>query len=402
MSLPLQGHLAGVHAHQAEHGLEQRGLAGAVGPDDADHLAGVGDQAAAVEDVDAGQVARYDVLGLDDRVAAARRRDAGCLGGLRHADSPSRSASSAATSAAISSKRFVAEQRVVAEVGVVVRTEIGVDDGRVGHHRVGRALGDDPALGHHHDPVGDVPDDVHVVLDEEHGHALVAQGLDVAEQRLGERGVHTGHRLVEHDHRRVAHQGPRHLEELALAAGEAAGVVVLLGVQLEAVEQLDGLLLDGLLLRAPGRLEHAGEQVLAALAAGPQHHVVHHRHPVEGLGQLEGTDHPGERDRRGRGLVELAALERPVRPRLGRARLVETRDQVEERRLAGTVGPDQGGDDAALHLEVLDVHGGHAAEVADDVVDLEDRVRLGRARLGRDPGHQGAARLRVGQLAGRP
>ena len=83
-----------------------------------------------------------------------------------------------------------------------------------------------PALGHHHDPVGDVAHDVHVVLDEQHGHALVAQGLDVPEQRLGQRRVHARHRLVEHDHLRVAHQRPGHLEQLALAAGEAAGVVV--------------------------------------------------------------------------------------------------------------------------------------------------------------------------------
>ena len=68
------------------------------------------------------------------------------------------------------------------------------------------------------------------------------------EQRLGQRRVHPGHRLVEHDHLRVAHQGPRHLEQLALAAGEAAGVVVLLLEQLEAVEELLGLGLDLLLL----------------------------------------------------------------------------------------------------------------------------------------------------------
>ena len=52
-----------------------------------------------------------------------------------------------------------------------------------------RTLGDDLALGHHDDPVGDVADHVHVVLDEEHRHALVAQVLDVAEQRLRQRGL---------------------------------------------------------------------------------------------------------------------------------------------------------------------------------------------------------------------
>ena len=76
----------------------------------------------------------------------------------------------------------VGEEGVVAEVGVVVGAEVGVDDGLVGHHLIGAALGDDAALCHHHDPVGDVADHVHVVLDEQHRHPLVAQGLDVAQQ----------------------------------------------------------------------------------------------------------------------------------------------------------------------------------------------------------------------------
>ena len=79
--------------------------------------------------------------------------------------------------------------------------EVGVDDGLVVHDRLGRTLGDDAALRHHDDPVGDVAHHVHVVLDEEHGHAEVLEVEDVVEQRLGERRVDAGHRLVEHDQR---------------------------------------------------------------------------------------------------------------------------------------------------------------------------------------------------------
>ena len=82
------------------------------------------------------------------------------------------------------------------------------------------------ALGHHDDPVADVAHDVHVVLDEHHGNALDPQALHVAEQRLGERRVHAGHRLVEHDQLRVGHHRPRHLEQLALPARERAGELV--------------------------------------------------------------------------------------------------------------------------------------------------------------------------------
>ena len=41
---------------------------------------------------------------------------------------------------------------------------------------------DDLPLGHDDDPVADVADHVHVVLDEEHRHALLAQVLDVLQQ----------------------------------------------------------------------------------------------------------------------------------------------------------------------------------------------------------------------------
>ena len=55
----------------------------------------------------------------------------------------------------------------------MVGTEVGVDDVRLPEISVGRALGDDPALGHHHDPVADLVHHVHVVLDEQDGPALV-------------------------------------------------------------------------------------------------------------------------------------------------------------------------------------------------------------------------------------
>ena len=57
---------AGAHGDEAEHGLEERRLAGAVGADDADELARGDGEVAAVEDVDLGHVAGDEVGGLDD------------------------------------------------------------------------------------------------------------------------------------------------------------------------------------------------------------------------------------------------------------------------------------------------------------------------------------------------
>src|SRR5262245_39659906 len=49
--------------------------------------------------------------------------------------------------------------------------EVGLDHARIGANLVGRALGDLLAHVEHGDAVGDVHDDAHVVLDQDHGNA---------------------------------------------------------------------------------------------------------------------------------------------------------------------------------------------------------------------------------------
>ena len=71
----------------------------------------------------------------------------------------------------------------------MVLSQVGVDHCRVGHDRRGRSFGDDGSLTHHHDPVADVVHHVHVVFDEQDRHAFFAQFLDVAQQRLRQRGL---------------------------------------------------------------------------------------------------------------------------------------------------------------------------------------------------------------------
>src|SRR5690606_16659672 len=57
---------AGSDRNESEERLQERGLAGAVGADDADELALAHLHRASVEDVDAGQVASGDVVGMQD------------------------------------------------------------------------------------------------------------------------------------------------------------------------------------------------------------------------------------------------------------------------------------------------------------------------------------------------
>src|ERR671920_1984399 len=77
--------------------------------------------------------------------------------------------------------------------------------------------------------------------------------------------------------------------------------------------------------------------------------------------------------------AQVLAVERPGPG----VRLVEPREQVEQRRLAGTVGPDQPGDATPLDLQVVDGDSGQAPEGAGDAVDDDRRVRLRDADLPR-------------------
>ena len=105
--------------------------------------------------------------------------------------------------------------------------EVGVDHGLVGADLVRLAVGDHRALGHHDHPVGVVHHHLHVVLDEQEGDPVLgAQALHVVEQPPAEGRVDARHRLVEQQEARLRHQRPGELEQLALAAGERAGVLV--------------------------------------------------------------------------------------------------------------------------------------------------------------------------------
>src|SRR5690606_39537672 len=90
-------------------------------------------------------------------------------------------------------------------------------------------------------------------------------------------GVHARHRLVEHDELRVAHERAGHLEQLALAARERGGEVLLLGVELEARQELARLLLDLGLLPAPQEGQEPGPDALAGLLRRAELHVLEYR-----------------------------------------------------------------------------------------------------------------------------
>ena len=107
-----------------------------------------------------------------------------------------------------------------------------------------------------------------------------------------------------------------------------------------------------------------------AVAADEQ--VAQHARVVEQLDVLERARdaHAGDLVRRHAGDVAILVEQAP------RGRLVEPRDHVEDRRLAGAVGADDGEDLALADLEIDVVDRLEAAEVERETVDLEVAHRL--------------------------
>ena len=101
---------------------------------------------------------------------------------------------------------------------------------------------------HHHQPVDQFHHEVHVVLDDQDRHALLAQ----LAQQVGERhlllAAQAGGRLVEHQQHRVGGQRARDLEDALRAQRQAAGQFVRAVAEADAVQLALRLLQDLALL----------------------------------------------------------------------------------------------------------------------------------------------------------
>ena len=96
--------------------------------------------------------------------------------------------------------------------------------GLVGHDRVGRVEGEQRAVVHDGDPLGEPDHDLHVVLDHQHRLALLAvHRPDQLDEPAHVLDRDAGHRLVEQDHARVAGEQHRELELALVAVREHPG-----------------------------------------------------------------------------------------------------------------------------------------------------------------------------------
>src|SRR6267378_1655305 len=240
------------------------------------------------------------------------------------------------------------------KISVTAGPEVGVEDGRILAHQRRRPVGDLAPVVQHRHAVGDVHDHAHVVLDEHDGRAELAVDVEnEARHVFLLLDVHAGHRLVEQQQLGLGGERPPELHALLQAVRQLAGRRLADRLDLEEVDHaLDECAVGQLLALGRSPPDRVQQEVAAHLEQPPRHEVVEHAHALEERDVLKGARHAelghvGRRQPRA-----VAALEEDA----ALVGMVEATDDVEQRGLAGAVGPDDGQDLAALNAQA------HAAQ----------------------------------------
>ena len=204
-----------------------------------------------------------------------------------------------------------------------------------------------PARHHHLDPAGDLLDLLEDVGAEQDGPSLVAEPVEQVHQVQPLPWVHAVERLVEQQHRRVVDDRGRHLDPLLHALGVAADVAVLGVGHLDRRDRPPGCRLRVGELVQPGVGQHerpAGDRVV---------HLLPLRHQADVAVDLRVAHQPAAVEGDGAG-----------------RRREEAGHHVDQRRLAGPVGPEQPGHTGAeVHGDVVD--GDDVAVPARDLLQLQ-------------------------------
>ena len=264
----------------------------------------------------------------------------------------------------------------------------------VAAHLSGAAVGQPAAEVEDGDPVAQAHDDPHVVLDEQHRLAqLVPDAPDEPHEAVALGFVHARRRLVQQHQLGLGGQGPGDLQPPLPAVGQVRGPHVPDVVQLHELQQFQGPGPGfGLLLRGTPGAENGRQGPAAGAAVAGHHHVFQGAGAAKQADVLEGAGDAHGRNAVGRLPVDGLALKRDG-ARIGR---VHPGNQVENRGLARSVGPDEAGDFALVHVQVHPVHGlaGPQRQAHPPQLRASGRPLPGRRRAGRPPAAAPGERVR--------
>src|SRR5512141_2929945 len=236
--------------------------------------------------------------------------------------------------------------------------------------RAATILGDLLPVAHHDDLVRDLHDDRHVVLHEQHRDAHVADPRDQPSHFVRFPHVQPCRGFIEQEELRLAGERPADLDDALLAVGEADRLRSGMGSDAEQLCDLEALLSDSpLLLPRERQVQHPGVESPPAVDVAADHDVLEDRHLREEPDVLERAHHAEDGDLAGRQGLDL----RPPENDLAGIGRKEPGDQVEDRRLPGTVRPDQCLDRSRGDIEGKVVDGLEAAEPLADPPDRKKR-----------------------------
>src|SRR5919204_5372721 len=226
--------------------------------------------------------------------------------------------------------------------------KVRLDDARVAADRLRRSFGDLLAVVEHDDALGDVHDDVHVVLDQQDGLALSMQAENVLLHLVDHRRIDGGGGLVQEQQLGIGHERGGEREQLALSIGQRSGAGVDLFGQPGGPEQpmraLDRIGLQSAQSPSPKEPRH---QPLLLVLLHEHQQVFERAHARKDAHLLERATHAQARHAVGGGVGEIAPAEHHT-PRVGGK---VAGDAIEERRLARAVRADQAHELAALDGE---------------------------------------------------
>src|SRR5215470_2995528 len=253
--------------------------------------------------------------------------------------------------------------------GTVTAPDDHVDDLGVGLDLRRRGVGQHLALVERDDAVGITEHDVHVVLDLDDGtqpHALGRAHEDLHHRVLVPR-AHAAGGLVEEDDLRLEREGRGHVEELLVPLRELARQRVGLVAKIEEGRDLERLALDAAMARQ--RREKAGSE------SEPRHHGglqrLEHRELGEDLDELKAPGHAEPGQGHGADAADVSALEAHA---AGAGR-EHAREHVDEGRLAGSIGADDGDELALADRQAHAVEGDVGAVEPAQIGGLENHAR---------------------------
>src|SRR5664279_3485815 len=233
-------------------------------------------------------------------------------------------------------------------------SQIGLDHARVVRDFLRRALRDLLAVAHAEETLRDRHDDAHVVLDDEDRDAALVDLADDRDRLLDLGRVEPREVLVEEEDVGLRREGARHLVALAHSERQAPRQPVA----------------PPLHLRERRSLQRHGARLVAMVrpAERRDHDVLEDRQAREGFDDLERPGETAATDLVRLEAVDPLALEEDLS---GRERKIAV-DEIEDRRLAGAVRPDEAEEVAFFDRERHVADGLEAAEPLRDAPEFEE------------------------------